>query len=240
MWSDTYGYLPRRGDGIQTRRFNEGSHVSLFPLAAFQFLGQDRHGHLAGLRSRRDAELEHLHDLLHGRAKCEGSFDMPARAGRVHVSEGCIVGDAQKLDEFGTQHALLINGGSNGEELIGPHRVQIEERVPGRVPLADGPHLVAERCWLALAALQRGELQVGLATMAEALSAYRATGTRIFLPFFLSFLAEAYRQLGRTEEGLKVVTEALRLTATTLEVFWETELYRLKGTLTLQKFQVSR
>ena len=53
------------------------------------------------------------------------------------------------------------------------------------------------------AALQRGELQAGLTTIAEAFSAYRATGARLFLPLFLSFLAEAYLQLGRIRRAYR-------------------------------------
>jgi predicted ATPase len=80
---------------------------------------------------------------------------------------------------------------------------------------------------------QCGELKAGLATMADNLSAYRATGARLHLPFFLAFLAEGCLQAGRISDGLQVVTEALQLTATNLDVFWEAELYRLKGELLL-------
>jgi DNA-binding winged helix-turn-helix (wHTH) protein/predicted ATPase len=83
------------------------------------------------------------------------------------------------------------------------------------------------------AALQRGEVEAGLGTMAENLAAYRGTGARLNLPFFLAFLAEGYLQLGRIQDGLRVVEEALQLTATNLDRFWEAELYRLKGELLL-------
>jgi predicted ATPase len=88
------------------------------------------------------------------------------------------------------------------------------------------------------ATLQRGELEVGLATMPEALSACRATGAQLFLPLFLSFLAEGYLLAGRIPDGLQVVTEALQLTATNLDRFWEAELYRLKGELTFAQSRV--
>jgi len=82
--------------------------------------------------------------------------------------------------------------------------------------------------------LQGGKFEAGLATMAENLSTYRATGARLHLPFFLAFLADGYLQTGRITDGLQVVTEALQLTATNLDRYWEVELYRLKGTFTLQ------
>jgi predicted ATPase len=83
------------------------------------------------------------------------------------------------------------------------------------------------------AALQRGKLQAGLATMKETLAAYRATGARLFLPFFCACLAEGGLQVGEIQDGLQAVTEALQLTETNLDRFWEAELYRLKGELTL-------
>jgi predicted ATPase/DNA-binding winged helix-turn-helix (wHTH) protein len=86
--------------------------------------------------------------------------------------------------------------------------------------------------------LQRGELQEGLTAMAEALSAYRATDAQLLLPFFLASLAEGYLQMGRIPEGLQVVTEALQLTVTNIDRFWEAELYRLKGELSLHSRHV--
>src|SRR5262249_15584840 len=51
---------------------------------------------------------------------------------------------------------------------------------------------------------------------------------------FLSFLAEALSWCGKSKEAFATITEALRLSDTTLEVCWEAELYRVKGMLTLQ------
>ena len=55
------------------------------------------------------------------------------------------------------------------------------------------------------------------------------------LPCYLAWLAEAYGQLGQTETGLNVLDEALATVRKTEERFYEAELYRLKGTLTLQE-----
>jgi predicted ATPase len=51
-------------------------------------------------------------------------------------------------------------------------------------------------------------------------------------------LAEAYGKRGQAEEGLTVLAEALGVVDKNEERFYEAELYRLKGTLTLQQFQV--
>jgi predicted ATPase len=84
-------------------------------------------------------------------------------------------------------------------------------------------------------AVRGADCETGLNILKKALPDYRATSAQIFLPVFLSFLAEALSRCGKIEEAFATIAEALRLTATGLEVFWEAELYRLKGELTLQQ-----
>ena len=52
--------------------------------------------------------------------------------------------------------------------------------------------------------------------------------------------AEAYRSGGQADEGLTVLAEALEVVDTTGERFYEAELHRLKGELTLQSQAVSQ
>ena len=54
-------------------------------------------------------------------------------------------------------------------------------------------------------------------------------------PHFLALLAEACGKVGQTEEGLSALTEALGIVHKNGEREYEAELYRLKGTLTLQQ-----
>ena len=49
--------------------------------------------------------------------------------------------------------------------------------------------------------------------------------------YYLSLLAEAYRNIGQTAEGLSALAEALVFVHTTGERSWEAELYRLQGEL---------
>ena len=51
-------------------------------------------------------------------------------------------------------------------------------------------------------------------------------------------MAQGYAQGGQAEEGLKVVAEALAMAEKNDERWYEAELYRIKGTLTLQQFKV--
>ena len=52
-------------------------------------------------------------------------------------------------------------------------------------------------------------------------------------PYFLAVLAEAYRKVDRTEEGLTMLAEALTVAEKTGEYMCEAELYRLKEELLL-------
>ncbi len=87
---------------------------------------------------------------------------------------------------------------------------------------------------------EQGQGEEGITQMRQGLAAYQATGAEIARPYFLALLAEAYGKVGQVEEGLSVLAEALALVDKTGERFYEAELYRLTGELTLQKFTVVR
>jgi DNA-binding winged helix-turn-helix (wHTH) protein/predicted ATPase len=88
-------------------------------------------------------------------------------------------------------------------------------------------------------AVHHGMPEEGIPLLTTGLARYHDMGAQLLMPYFLSFLAEGYWQQGRKAEALQTVNEALSLTTTNLDVFWEAELYRQKGQLTLQQFQVS-
>ena len=83
---------------------------------------------------------------------------------------------------------------------------------------------------------QEGE---GIALMRQGLAAFRATGAELGRAQFLTLLVEAYGQMGQTEEGLRLLTEALTVIHKTGERHNEAELYRLQGELTLQQSRAS-
>jgi len=90
----------------------------------------------------------------------------------------------------------------------------------------------AHQGW-ALAELGRGE--EGILHIRQGIDTWRATGSTLFFqPFLLAMLAEAHGKAGLSKEGLTVLAEALAIVNKTGEHFWEAELYRLKGELTLQ------
>jgi predicted ATPase len=100
--------------------------------------------------------------------------------------------------------------------------------------------------WLAVGAMVRGWALVeqgqgkeGMAQIYQGLAIHQATGAELARPHYLALLAEAYGIMGQTEEGLTAVAEALALVHKTGECCYEAELYRLKGQLVLQQFEVT-
>src|SRR5262249_36496756 len=81
----------------------------------------------------------------------------------------------------------------------------------------------------------QGQAQEGIAQIEQGLRAYRATGAELWRPYLLALLAEAHGTIGKPEEGLTLLTEALTLVETTGQRWCEAELYRLKGELLLQQ-----
>ncbi|HKA53532.1 MAG TPA: hypothetical protein VKJ47_07700, partial [Candidatus Binatia bacterium] len=80
-----------------------------------------------------------------------------------------------------------------------------------------------------------GRREEGLAQMRQGLESWRATGAELLHPYYLALQAEAYGHIGLPAEGLGCVAEALAAINKSAERWWEAELYRLKGELTLQK-----
>src|SRR5262249_43798254 len=96
---------------------------------------------------------------------------------------------------------------------------------------------IVHRGW-ALAELGQGE--EGIARIHQGMAAHLATGAKVFRAYNFTLLAEAYGKVGKAEEGLTVLAEPLwDLEHETGERVAGAELYRVKGELMLQQFQVS-
>ena len=102
------------------------------------------------------------------------------------------------------------------------------------------PYWVAQgrivRGW---ALAEQGQGEEGIKQIQQGMAGAQVTGVEVSRPYHLVLLAKAYGRTGQGEEGLTVLTEALTVMNKTGERWCEAELYRLKGQLTLQKFQVS-
>jgi len=91
-----------------------------------------------------------------------------------------------------------------------------------------------------LALVEQGRGEEGITQLQRGLAAYRATGGMFELTYYLGLLAEAYRKTRQPEKGLAVLAEVLEMAEKTGEGFYEAELYRLKGELTLLQSNVQR
>jgi class 3 adenylate cyclase/predicted ATPase len=78
-----------------------------------------------------------------------------------------------------------------------------------------------------------GQEREGIAALTQGLSAYRATGSVLYLPTFIAMLAEAYGKAHEPEQGLKHLAEATLVADTTGERWNEAELNRLRAELLL-------
>jgi predicted ATPase len=85
---------------------------------------------------------------------------------------------------------------------------------------------------------EQGQAEAGIAQICQGMAGERATGAEFQRPYHLALLAEAYGTVGQVEEGFTALTEALATVDKTGERVYEAELYRLKGMLTLQQFNV--
>jgi predicted ATPase len=95
--------------------------------------------------------------------------------------------------------------------------------------------------WLALGKLfegwaltGQGQGEQGILQLRQGLAAFQTNGARLALPHFFSLLIDAHRMRRQWGEGLGVVADAFAVVEQTSERFYEAELWRLKGELTLQ------
>ena len=72
-----------------------------------------------------------------------------------------------------------------------------------------------------------------LQQLQDALAEYQATNAGLRWPLYLSLLARYYRQTGQVEEALSTIDQALQAAARHGQIWWNGELLRLRGDLTL-------
>jgi predicted ATPase len=81
---------------------------------------------------------------------------------------------------------------------------------------------------------ETGQAEEGLTQIRQGVADWRASGHELEVPHFLGLLAEAHGRANQPEEGLKELTEALTIVERSGERFWEAELQRLYGELSLR------
>jgi predicted ATPase len=81
----------------------------------------------------------------------------------------------------------------------------------------------------------QGQGEVGLDQVRQGLTAYRATGAALFVPYLCAWIAEVCDHLGHTEDGLQALAEAHTLVEQHEDRWWEAEVCRLRGVLLLRQ-----
>jgi class 3 adenylate cyclase/predicted ATPase len=96
--------------------------------------------------------------------------------------------------------------------------------------------------WAALGASLRGwalaiqsQDEAGMAQVRQGISAFRATGAALAVPYLCTVLAEVAAHLGHVEDGLQALAEAHTLVEQHEERWWEAEVCRLRGVLLLRQ-----
>jgi predicted ATPase len=82
---------------------------------------------------------------------------------------------------------------------------------------------------------EQGQVEEGITQIRRGLATCRAIEAGLLKSYFLVLLAEAYGKAGQIEAGLATLAEALTVVDESGERFYEAELYRLRGELTLQQ-----
>jgi predicted ATPase len=127
------------------------------------------------------------------------------------------------------------------------HQLRREEQITQeRAEAAMALSMEAEfPVWVAMAATlcgwaraEEGQGEEGIAQLRQGLAAWRAMGAETISTWYLAMLAEAYGRTGQAEEGLIALAEALVTVDKNGERFYEAEVYRLKGELSLKSRQV--
>jgi class 3 adenylate cyclase/predicted ATPase len=95
--------------------------------------------------------------------------------------------------------------------------------------------------WKGLGLSVRGCLSATTGNAAEAIhmltsgiAPFRLTGATLWMPLHTSYLTRAYADLGQFDDAWRCVNEAVGVIETTKETWWEAELYRSAGEISLQ------
>jgi class 3 adenylate cyclase/tetratricopeptide (TPR) repeat protein len=114
----------------------------------------------------------------------------------------------------------------------------VHQHATSGIDLSSAQGLPLYRAWGVVAQgwalTHQGQAAEGIALMQQGIASATATGADVYRPYFLAICLEAMSNVGDWESGLRLLDEAVEAADRTGERFYEAELYRLKGDLTLQ------
>ena len=79
-----------------------------------------------------------------------------------------------------------------------------------------------------------GKASDAVRTITSGLSAWRATGTTVWMPTYLSYLTRAHAELGQFDEASRCISEAIIAVQTTNESWYEADIHRIAGEIALK------
>ncbi|MCO5244414.1 MAG: hypothetical protein M9927_11425 [Anaerolineae bacterium] len=78
---------------------------------------------------------------------------------------------------------------------------------------------------------EQESVEQGVALMEQSLADFRAVQAGLRRPYYLGLLAEAYGQVGRIEDGLRLTDEALARAHRQQQLAYEPDVHRVQGEL---------
>ena len=78
-----------------------------------------------------------------------------------------------------------------------------------------------------------GKASEAVQMITSGLAALRSTGALVWVPWYLSYLAKAYAELGQFDDAARCVNEAMTAMETTKEKWCEAEVHRRAGEIAL-------
>jgi class 3 adenylate cyclase/predicted ATPase len=90
--------------------------------------------------------------------------------------------------------------------------------------------MLVQGCLFAIA----GKASDAVRTITSGLNAWRATGTTVWMPTYLSYLTRAYAELGQFDEASRCICEAIVAVQTTNESWYEADIHRIAGEIALK------
>src|SRR5262249_3876140 len=93
--------------------------------------------------------------------------------------------------------------------------------------------LAHTKVWQGWVLAEQGQQEEGISLMRHGMAAFRAAGAELERQYWLALLGEVYAKMGQQEKGRNALAEARAIVDKTGEHWWEAELHRLEGELTL-------
>jgi predicted ATPase len=103
-------------------------------------------------------------------------------------------------------------------------------------PLWKAHGMMHQGCILALT----GDASNAIQTMTSGIAAYRSTGSKAWVPWYLSYLARAYAELGQFDDAWRCIDEATTAAETTRETWSEADIHRTTGEIALMSREHDR